>query len=240
MFTFPKNVVAAMSTVADGTMRIPRDGGEDRAGAAQNRRAFLKKFGFTPEQMASARLRHRAVVEVVGETDGGKMFGDADGLVTNIPNIVLSVTGADCPPLLYYDPKHKAIGIAHSGWRGFVQNMPAAMVHVMVETFGTQPEDLLVSIGPAICRRHFEVHNDVADQFQAYPPAIVHSNETITVDLGVVGLMQLMAAGVPRDHIEINHTCTFEDTNYFSYRRDKPGELQDLRANMAIIALRKN
>lgn len=237
MFTFPKNVVAAMSTVADGTMRLPLDGGEDRAGAAENRQTFLSKFGFTPGQMASARLRHRAVVEVVGKNDGGKIFSDADGLVTNVPNMVLSVTGADCPPLLYYDPKHRAIGIAHSGWRGFVQKIPVAVIEMMTKTFKTKPADLMVSIGPAICRRHFEVHNDVADQFQAYPPAIVHSNETITIDLGVVGLMQLMAAGVPRDHIEIDHTCTFEDANYFSYRRNKPGELQDLEAMMAIIAL---
>lgn len=240
MFTFPKNIIAAMSTVADGTMRIPLDGGEDRADAAGNRRKFLAKFGFTPEQMASARLRHRTVVDVVGKNDGGKMFSEADGLVTKVPNVVLSVTGADCPPLLFYDPKHKAIGIAHSGWRGFVQNMPAAMVRTMVKTFDTKPADLIVSIGPAICRRHFEVHSDVADQFQAYPPAIVHSNEKITIDLGVVGLMQLMATGVPRDHIEVDRTCTFEDTNYFSYRRDKPGELQDLQASMAIIALHKN
>jgi YfiH family protein len=232
MTPWPK-IISAMSTVDDGTMRLPLEG-EDTAGAAENRRTFLAKFGFTPEHMASARLRHGAVVEVVGDNDGGRMFDQADGLVTNVPGMVLSVTGADCPPILYYDPRHNAIGIAHSGWRGFVQNIPAAVVKTMTGAYKTKPTDLLVHIGPGICRRHFEVHSDVADQFQAYPPAIVNNSGTITIDLKVVGQMQLVAAGVQTKNIDVDPTCTFEDTHYFSYRRDKPADLQ---AMMAILAL---
>ena len=44
-------------------------------------------------------------------------YTDVDGLITNEPNVVLATFYADCVPLYFVDPVHRAIGLSHSGWR---------------------------------------------------------------------------------------------------------------------------
>ena len=50
-------------------------------------------------------------------------YRDIDGLLTNMPGVTLVTFFADCVPLYFVDPKHHAIGLAHSGWRGSVYRM---------------------------------------------------------------------------------------------------------------------
>lgn len=52
-----------------------------------------------------------------------KDYRDVDGLITNVPGLILGTFYADCVPLLFVDPVHHAIGCSHSGWRGTVGEM---------------------------------------------------------------------------------------------------------------------
>ena len=71
-----------------------------------------------------------------------------DGLVTNVPGLVLVTYYADCVPLFFADPVHRAVGLSHSGWRGTVSDIAGETVKVMQERYGTNPADLLGAIGP--------------------------------------------------------------------------------------------
>ena len=51
---------------------------------------------------------------VVRERD----YRDIDGLITDVPGLTLVTFYADCVPLYFADPVHKAVGLSHSGWRG--------------------------------------------------------------------------------------------------------------------------
>lgn len=72
---------------------------------------------------------HTTNVRLVTEEDRGKGFTrprdykDVDGLITNVPGLVLATFYADCVPLYFVDPVHRAIGLSHSGWRGTVNRM---------------------------------------------------------------------------------------------------------------------
>ena len=46
-----------------------------------------------------------------------------DALITNEPNVCIGVSTADCVPVIMYDAEHKAIAVAHAGWRGTVENI---------------------------------------------------------------------------------------------------------------------
>jgi hypothetical protein len=50
-------------------------------------------------------------------------FKESDGLVTNLKGIGLSILGADCAPILFYDNVTNIIGACHAGWRGAVNNI---------------------------------------------------------------------------------------------------------------------
>ena len=105
---------------------------------------------------------------MVTEEDKGKGvlrekdYRDIDGLITNIPGMTLTTFYADCVPLYFIDVKNKAIGLAHSGWRGTVERMGAHMIKAMGEAFGSRAEELYVGIGPSICQECYEVSKDVA------------------------------------------------------------------------------
>ncbi len=111
---------------------------------------------------------HTVNVRRVTEEDRGKVafrkedYSDVDGLVTNEKGIILAVFTADCVPLYFVDPVKEAIGLAHSGWRGTVGNMAGIMVERMKKEFGSDPKDLIVAIGPSICRKCYEVDETVA------------------------------------------------------------------------------
>ena len=92
-------------------------------------------------------------------------YRDVDGMITDIPGITLVTFFADCVPLYFLDPVHKAIGLSHSGWRGTVKRMGQVTVDAMKEAFGTRPEDIIACIGPSICGDCYEVGEEVADEF---------------------------------------------------------------------------
>lgn len=94
-------------------------------------------------------------------------YTDIDGLITNRRGIALITSHGDCNALFFYDPKKQAIGLAHSGWKGTLQEIGEAVVRQMSAEFDTQPEDIIAGIGPALCQTCFEVDEDVARKFYA-------------------------------------------------------------------------
>ena len=73
--------------------------------------------------MASGAVICMDVENGDGAEDAGKGivkerdYTDIDGLITNEPGLVLSTFYADCVPLYFVDPVHRAIGMSHSGWK---------------------------------------------------------------------------------------------------------------------------
>ena len=220
------NLSFGLSERADGSMKLLYDGIPD-AQAIENRRRLFASKGIDVARTVATNSVHKTTVVVVGEKECGTVIPGVDGIVTNVPNVYLTVTSADCVLIYFYDPVRKVVGLAHSGWRGTVQNMAASIVGKMVETYGSRPEDLLARIGPRIQQHHFEVKEDVESQFLKYPECIERKEGRIFIDLGGVIEAQLLAEGLMKENIESDETCTYcEEKRYFSYRRDKPEKLQ--------------
>ena len=87
---------------------------------------------------------------------------EADGLVTNIKGIGLSILGADCAPILFYDNKSKIIGACHAGWRGAVNNIIESTIMKM-ENIGSKRNNIVAIIGPSIHKNSYEIREDVAN-----------------------------------------------------------------------------
>ena len=60
---------------------------------------------------------HSSKVHTVINSDDHTKIINADGLVTNLRGVGLSILGADCAPILFYDKMSKTIGACHAGWR---------------------------------------------------------------------------------------------------------------------------
>ena len=86
---------------------------------------------------------------------------NADGLVTKLKDVGLSVLGADCAPILFYDKISKIIGACHAGWRGAIKGIIEATIAKM-ETLGAKRDDIVSVIGPTIHKKSYEIKKDLA------------------------------------------------------------------------------
>ena len=152
-------------------MNLGFDRGDLDENVLKNHKIFAKAVGFPYENIVTTNQTHTTNVRVVTKEDCGKGiakdrdYSDVDGLITNIPGIVLATYYADCVPLYILDPINKAIGLSHSGWKGTVKRIGDNTLKLMNENYGTNPKDVICCIGPSICQDCYEISEDVANEF---------------------------------------------------------------------------
>jgi YfiH family protein len=223
-------ILFTTSKKSDGSMRVTFP--EMISENLKNRSQFLKKFNLSHIDTVSPVLEHTKIVELVSQKDKGKILPNTDGLITNEPGVILTVTAADCAPVFFFDPKNMAIGLAHEGWRGIDQNITKELIEKMSKNFGTNPSDLLVHIGPHLRKCHFEVKEDVAEKF---PDHTIIVNDGIFVDLSSKMQNQFLSLGLKPENISEDENCTYcEHSTLFSYRREKPKVIQSFMAFITI------
>lgn len=150
--------------------------GDKKEAVDENFRRIAAVLGCGTEDMVCSDQTHTDHIRVVTAKDRGKGvvrpkdYRDVDGLITQERGVVLCTFFADCVPLFFVDPARKAIGLAHSGWRGTAQKIGKKMVEEMGKAFGSKPEDIHAAIGPSICQDCYEVSEDVIKEFRkAFP-----------------------------------------------------------------------
>ena len=123
------------------TMNFAWNKGDDPADVLENYTRMAKALGVDRDRMVASQQTHTTNVRLVTEEDAGKGvvrerdYTDVDGLITNVPDLTLATFYADCVPLYFVDPKHKAIGLSHSGWRGTVNRMGQCTIDAMKKAF---------------------------------------------------------------------------------------------------------
>ncbi|MBQ7506839.1 MAG: peptidoglycan editing factor PgeF [Lachnospiraceae bacterium] len=208
--------------------------GDKEEAVIENFRRVANALSVTLDRFVFTDQTHGTVVGHVTKEDAGKGltrekdYEGVDALITDTPGLVLSAFFADCVPLFFVDPVHKAIGLAHAGWRGTVGRIGEAVVREMEYAFGTDPQDIHAAIGPSICQSCFEVDADVALQFrEAFmrdERAVIRrkNDEKYEIDLWYANEIVLTDAGVPFDQITVGALCTSCRKNLlFSHRATK-------------------
>lgn len=192
--------------------------GDSDEAVLENYRRFCAAAGFEVENLVATAQTHKTNILRVGAAERGagilcpKPWHDIDGLITDEPEVALCVYGADCVPLLFADPVHHAIGVAHAGWRGTAAGIAAVTVFAMKREFGTCANDLVVGIGPSIGPCCFEVDEPVVNEFLKVPVFAEQNcmqkkgNDKWNIDLWEANAQVLRQAGVRQ--IEKGQLCT--------------------------------
>ena len=219
--------------------------GDSDENVAENFRRIAAALQIPAERITAGAQDHHTVVRRVTMENAGvgiwqpKDMESVDGLVTGTAALPPLVYCAACGPLYFYDPKHRAIGLSHAGWRGTVGGMAKATVEKMQAEFGTDPADLLAAIGPSISKRSFEVDEPCAAEFLALPESDAFvtddGNGKFHVDLWECNRRFMLACGVRPENITVGGVCSMENSDLvFSHRvtRGKRG------SNAAFLMLR--
>ena len=199
----------------------------------KNYELFTDAVGIKLEDVVIGNLNHGSNVRVATRNDAGcgilKPFNyvNVDALVTNEPNLAITVTCADCVPVFFVDPVKKAIGIAHSGWKGTAQEISARVVEKMVEEYGCKPEDIYAGVGPCIGMCCYEVSRDVFEEFLEFDYLddawyFEKDDDKFDLDLSRIIFGTLAYSGILPEHISISGLCTCCNNDVlFSHRAQK-------------------
>lgn len=250
---FP-DIVHAFSTRLGGvsqgiysSMNLSFTRGDEDAAVHENYRRLADAVGFNVEDIVTSDQTHTANVRVVTEEDRGKgitkprSYTDVDGMITNVPGLVLATFYADCVPLYFVDPVHHAIGLSHSGWRGTVAKIGKVTVEKMKEEYGTEPEDLYAAIGPSICQDCYEVSEDVILEFQKsfeekYWDRLFYKKENgkYQLNLWEANHLIMLEAGIEEEHISMPGICTCCNPEFLFSHRASHGKRGNLGAFLGI------
>ena len=203
------------------SMNVSFTRGDREEAVRENYRRLGAAMGFSCENLVCTDQTHTVNLRVVTEEDRGKGFvrpkdyTDIDGLVTDVPGLVLAAFYADCVPLYLVDPVRRCIGLSHAGWRGTAGKIGKKTVELMREQYGSRPEDMVAAIGPSICQSCYEVSKDVIEKFQEafderFWPELFYEKdgEKYQLNLWRANELGFLEAGVRPERIAAAGVCT--------------------------------
>ncbi|HXQ97683.1 MAG TPA: peptidoglycan editing factor PgeF [Candidatus Limnocylindrales bacterium] len=146
---------------------------DTREAVEANRKAFLQALGADGMKLVTLKQIHSDAIHLTNDAPANSLSVPAcsgDALITRTRGLLLAVQTADCVPVLLADHKLHAVAAIHAGWRGTLARIVAKTVGRMNMEFGSRPQDLVASIGPAIGRCSYEVGPEVAQAFAGQFP----------------------------------------------------------------------
>ena len=203
----------------------------------ENRRRFVRAVAGGKAELVAMRQFHSGMVRVVEGSAGHSSELRCDGLMTNVPGVMLGVQVADCVPVLVADVRRKAVAAFHAGWRGTLARIVERGIGTMQLRYGSRPQDLIAVVGPSIGACCYSVGEEVRFEFEsqfAYAPELFsevydsdpvrdkypllfltarapgHSNigPQIHMDLWEANRRQLLDAGLKAKRISMVGECT--------------------------------
>lgn len=228
-WALPPGVRAAFTTRLGGVSQAPWDSfnlathvGDDPADVAANR-AQLRKVSGLHAEPAWLNQVHGVAVHDLDSAQASTTPVSADAAVSSRAGAACVVMVADCLPVLFTSRDGSRIGAAHAGWRG----LASGVLEQTVSALRVPPQDLLAWLGPCISREHFEVGDEVREEFvkhDASAEIFFSRNERLRWRADLVGLARRRLERLGLADISGGTWCTYADrARFYSHRRDGKG-----------------
>lgn len=202
--------------------------GDDPARVCKNRRRLARAAGYDAGALVCAQQVHGVALAWVGADARGRgaaNWDDAlpaiDGLLTRESRLPVAILVADCAPVLIADPRRRVLAVVHAGWRGALGGIASAAVRRMITDAGTDPAQLVVGIGPALCPACLEVGEEVATAVRdaGKSAALCDGEARPHLELAALIGLDLATVGVTAAQIGRHQDCTrCRPERYFSHR----------------------
>ena len=190
----------------------------------KNEKNLLRKItNITEKNILMLNQLHEDCIVVVDDYPKNDILilADADGIITNKPELCVVVRSADCVPVFAFDPNKRVLGTAHSGWRGCALSISKKLIIKMNQIFSSDYNDILIFILPSIGPDSYTINTDVASLFKR---DLCIRDDRIYLNLWSNIENSLMGEGIPEMNIFNTGICTLQEKNeYFSYRNRDSG-----------------
>ena len=142
---------------------------EELTKAVSDYKDLCRVLNVNYNNLIKTKQKHTDNLEIINqkEIEGPdfETFDNTDGLITDKKELVLSTTNADCILLLLFDPVKKVVANVHSGWKGTLRRISVKSVQKMKEEYGCEEKNIIACMCPSIRKCHFEVGQDVYEEF---------------------------------------------------------------------------
>jgi len=206
--------------------------GDDDHNVIQNRKALSEATDISFGNFTFARQCHGSNIFFVDNSlrgsssaDEESSLGNADGMITSLPDICITVKVADCVPVLLYEPDNHAAAVIHAGWKGTVNKITGKAVEKMIRFCGSKPGNIYAGIGPSIGPCCYETGNDVYREYMdkgfTGKDIMIPSKQKdkYYLNLWQANKKQLTELGVKPENIEEASICTkCNNESFFSSR----------------------
>ena len=165
---------------------------------------------------------------------------NADGIVGDKSNQNLWIYSADCMPILFADKSNRKVAAIHCGRKGIEKKIIIKSINLL-EKLGSLRKNLLVSIGPSISMRNYNLNKQLLQKFHDNIKAketkflseceikekvlnlhLIIERNSQRINLRKHAYLQLINENIQPQNIEISNLCTFETHEEFhSWRRSK-------------------
>ena len=220
---FLSDLLVAVSSKDDGTM-LNRIRGRHVAEVLDNRRRFCDQIGVNYDDVVYHVISYDqgqtfdAIADVT-EADTTRHNSEgifADALYTEAVGIGLFLPVADCIATVIYDPKRRALMLAHLGRHSTVAQLMSRAVRYFVER-GSQAKELQIWMSPSITQKNYRMdyfnHADDINWRNFYH----QTADGIYLDMQGFNRSLAIQVGVPADNIVMSSIDTADDPNYFSH-----------------------
>lgn len=158
----------------------------------------VHELGFATDRLFTAEQVHGDEIAVIANSSERVPAVGCDGLITNLPSVMLGIYVADCCAVYLADPARKAFGLLHSGKKGTEKGITRKAIALMQEHFGSRPSDIIVQLSPCI-----------------RPPAY-------EIDFAADIRQQALDSGISPANLHDSGICTSSDlSRFYSYRMEK-------------------
>lgn len=200
----------------------------------KNLNIVCEKLGFTRENCIGVFEEHTDNILVITEENKNDYLFDKhhthiyDSIITNIKNVPLVITIADCNAIVMYDTKNNVVANIHSGWKGTIKKIYLKTLNAMIERFNTNPSDVICVYSPTIQKCCWKTKDDkLAYGFEKYWKNIPTNEYVHTdregwhhVDFPYAITKDLIEAGIQEENIVNDNICTCCNVDtFFSYRK---------------------
>ncbi len=156
------------------------------------------------------------------------LLGQADGLITDTPGLLIAGRSADCPIILLTGLRSDgtaAVGFAHASWRSTVQGITGNLVERLTGQMKCLPETLKAAIAPSAGPCCYEVGEEVRDQAMqnlgsGVARFFIRRDGSWFFDLWSANLGQMHDFGVQKGQVDNLNICTMcHGDDYWSWRK---------------------
>jgi len=228
----PENVQAFTTLISGGystgnysQFNLASHVGDDLAAVRVNREKLFEDLNLPAEPVWLDQVHSNKVIlageNLVQGTVAEPHVMQADASISRTPGVVCAVLTADCLPVFFCNQSGSEVAVAHAGWRG----LHGGIITATVNTMRSSAEALLVSLGPAIGPKAFEVGEEVFNAFvdknRKNRSAFVENRKHhYLCDIYQLARIELESLGVTR--VSGGNYCTYSEAQrFYSYRRQQ-------------------